>query len=223
MNDLEKTGMHESWAKVFLDVGLSEKIHQMGDFLRTERAAGRHFLPAPNNIFRAFKTPLNNVKVLIIGQDPYPTPSHPVGLSFSVAKTVKVLPPSLINIFQELSDDLGKETPKTGDLSHWAKQGVMLLNRVLTVQAGRPASHRGKGWEEVTEAAVQALNDRGKPLVAILWGSDARNLKPLLNQAFIIESPHPSPLSAYRGFFGSKPFSKANHFLEEQGETPVNW
>jgi uracil-DNA glycosylase len=188
-----------------------------------ERAVGRQFLPAPNRVFRAFETPLDAVKVLIIGQDPYPTPSHPVGLSFSVAKTVRVLPPSLVNIFQELSDDLGKTPHEHGDLSRWAEQGVMLLNRVLTVEAGRPASHRGKGWEEITETAVRALNERKKPFAAILWGSDARSLRPLLNQAFIVESPHPSPLSAYRGFFGSKPFSKVNNFLQEQGETPIDW
>ncbi|MDR2063947.1 MAG: uracil-DNA glycosylase [Candidatus Nomurabacteria bacterium] len=216
--------MDESWAKVFSDANLTEKIHQMGDFLRKERESGRQFLPAPNNIFRAFKTPINHVKVLIIGQDPYPTPSHPVGLSFSVAETVKVLPPSLINIFQELSDDLKKPAPKTGDLSRWAEQGVMLLNRVLTVGVGSPASHRGKGWEEVTETAVKALNNRKqKPFAAILWGSDARSLKHLLTNAHVIESPHPSPLSAHRGFFGSKPFSRTNQFLEEQGETPIDW
>ena len=155
--------------------------------------------------------------------DPYPTPGHPVGLSFSVAPEVRPLPGSLINIFREYTADLGHPEPGSGDLTPWTEQGVLLLNRALTVQPGRPASHRGKGWEEVTEQAIRALAARGGPLVAILWGRDARNLRPLLGRVPCIESAHPSPMSADRGFFGSRPFSTASRLLEEQGATPVDW
>ena len=152
-----------------------------------------------------------------MGQDPYPTPGHPVGLSFSVAPEVRRLPRSLLNIFREYRDDLGYPMPATGDLSPWAERGVMLLNRALTVQPGKPGSHRGKGWEEVTDQAIRALAERGGPLVAILWGRDARSLAPLLEDVPRVESAHPSPNSADRGFFGSRPFSRANQLLEEQG------
>jgi uracil-DNA glycosylase len=164
-----------------------------------------------------------DVRVLITGQDPYPTPGHPVGLSFSVARDVRPLPGSLVNIYRELSDDLGLEACPHGDLTAWADQGVLLLNRVLTVRAGTPASHRGRGWEVVTEQAIRALVARDQPLVAVLWGRDAQSLKPMLGGTPTIESPHPSPLSASRGFFGSRPFSRANALLEEQGAKPVDW
>src|SRR5271170_6919978 len=177
------------------------RIAAMGDFLRAEVAAGRRYLPAGENVLRAFKQPFAAVRVLIVGQDPYPTPGYAVGLSFSVAPEVRRLPGSLVNIFREYSEDLGYPTPTTGDLTPWAERGVLLLNRVLTVQPGKPGSHRGKGWEEVTEQAIRALVARDTPLVAILWGRDARNLAPLLAPTPIIESAHPSPNSADRGFF----------------------
>jgi uracil-DNA glycosylase len=198
-------------------------ITEMGEFLRAEIAAGRSYLPAGDKILRAFRQPLADVRVLIVGQDPYPTPGHPVGLSFSVAPEVRRLPGSLINIFQEYTADLGYPRPSTGDLSPWSERGVMLLNRVLTVEPGRTASHRGKGWEQVTEQAIRALAARGGPLVAILWGNDARNLTPLLGATPTIQSAHPSPLSADRGFFGSRPFSRADQSLQQQDGEPVDW
>jgi len=199
------------------------RISAMGDFLRAENAAGRGYLPAGDVVLRAFQQPFGDVRVLIVGQDPYPTPGHPVGLSFSVAPQVRPLPGSLVNIFHEYTTDLGYPTPATGDLTPWSERGVLLLNRVLTVQPGRPASHRGKGWEEVTDQAIRALAARGRPLVAILWGRDARSLAPLLGSVPRIESAHPSPMSADRGFFGSRPFSRANTLLEQQGALPVDW
>ena len=200
------------------------RIAAMGDFLRAEVAAGRRYLPAGENVLRAFKQPFVAVRVLIVGQDPYPTPGYAVGLSFSVAPDVRRLPGSLVNIFREYSEDLGYPTPTTGDLTPWAERGVLLLNRVLTVQPGKPGSHRGKGWEEVTEQAIRALAARRtEPLVAILWGRDARTLAPLLEGIPVVESAHPSPYSAASGFFGSRPFSRANHLLEQEGAQPVDW
>lgn len=199
------------------------RIAAMGDFLRAEIAAGRRYLPAGENVLRAFQQPFGEVRVLIMGQDPYPKPGHAVGLSFSVQAAVRPLPPSLVNIFREYTSDLGYPAPASGDLSPWTEHGVLLLNRVLTVQPGRPGSHRGQGWEEVTEQAIRALAGRGTPLVAILWGRDARSLAPLLGHVPLIESAHPSPYSADRGFFGSRPFSRANLLLEQQGEQPVDW
>jgi uracil-DNA glycosylase len=213
--------MAPDWAAALAHV--EPQIHAMGDFLRAEVAAGRTYLPEGSNVFAAFRRPLADVRVLVVGQDPYPTPGHPMGMSFSVQPQVRPLPKSLVNIFTELSDDVGAPPPSTGDLSGWADQGVMLLNRVLTVRPGSPASHRGKGWEQVTEAAIKALVARGGPLVAILWGRDASSLKPWLGEVPFVESPHPSPLSAYRGFFGSRPFSRVNALLEEQGAAPVDW
>jgi len=198
-------------------------ISDLGDFLREERAAGRGFLPAGSNVLRAFSRPLADVRVLIVGQDPYPTPGHPVGLSFSVAPDVRPLPKSLVNIFREYSDDLGHPPPATGDLSPWADAGVLLLNRVLSVAPGQPGSHRNRGWEQVTDQAIRALAAREEPLVAILWGRDARNLRPLLGTTPCIESAHPSPLSASGGFFGSRPFSRANELLVARGAEPVDW
>lgn len=195
----------------------------MGDFLRAEIAAGRRYLPRGDQIFRAFSRPLADVKVLLVGQDPYPTPGHPVGLSFSVAPEVRPLPKSLENIFTELVDDLGCPLPTSGDLTPWFEQGVMLLNRVLTVAPGASASHRGRGWERVTERAITALSDRGGPMAAILWGRDAQSLKPLLGDVPWVESVHPSPLSASRGFFGSRPFSRVDSLLQRQGGVAVDW
>ncbi|HEY7043808.1 MAG TPA: uracil-DNA glycosylase [Nocardioidaceae bacterium] len=209
------------WAQALAPV--EPTVAGLGDFLRAESAAGRRFLPAGENILRAFGQPLADVRVLIVGQDPYPTPGHAVGLSFSVDARVRPLPPSLVNIYRELHDDLGVETPQHGDLSTWADHGVLLLNRVLTVRAGAPGSHRGRGWEQVTDLAISSLVARGGPLVAILWGRDAQSLRPALGDVPVIMSPHPSPLSASRGFFGSRPFSRANAALVAQGGAPVDW
>jgi uracil-DNA glycosylase len=199
------------------------RIAGLGDFLRAEVAAGRPFLPTGDRVLRAFERPLADVRVLIVGQDPYPTPGHAVGLSFSVAPEVRPIPKSLVNIFREYEQDLGFPPPANGDLSPWADQGVLLLNRALTVQAGQSNSHQGRGWEDVTEQAIRSLAARGGPLVAILWGRNARNLRPLLGDVPCIESAHPSPLSAHNGFFGSRPFSRANAALEAQGAPPVDW
>jgi len=199
------------------------RITAMGEFLRAEVAAGRRYLPSGENVLRAFKQPFADVRVLIVGQDPYPTPGHPVGLSFSVAPQVRRLPPSLVNIFREYSADLGYPAPSSGDLTPWSERGVLLLNRVLTVQPNQPGSHRGKGWEQVTEQAIRALAARREPLVAILWGRDARTLAPLLDGVPRIESAHPSPYSADSGFFGSRPFSRASELLRQQGAEPVDW
>jgi uracil-DNA glycosylase len=198
-------------------------IATLGQFLRAEVAAGRSYLPAGDKILRAFTAPLREVRVLVVGQDPYPTPGHPVGLSFAVDHDVRPLPRSLVNIYQELATDLGVEPPRHGDLSAWSTRGVLLLNRVLTVRPGAPGSHRGRGWESVTDLAIQALVARGGPLVAILWGRDAQSLRPLLGATQVIASPHPSPLSASRGFFGSRPFSRANELLVRQGAEAIDW
>lgn len=199
------------------------RLRELGEFLRAEVAAGRGYLPAGPHVLRAFERPLDEVRVLIVGQDPYPTPGHAVGLSFSVAPDVRPIPRSLANIYAELQSDLGVPTPTTGDLTAWADRGILLLNRVLTVRPGAAASHRGKGWEEVTECAIDALVARGGPLVAILWGRDARNLAPRLGGMPRVESAHPSPLSARSGFFGSRPFSTANDLLVRQGADPIDW
>lgn len=199
------------------------RIAAMGDFLRAEVAAGRRFLPPGDRVLAAFTRPFRDVRVLIVGQDPYPTPGHAVGLSFSVAPDVRPVPRSLQNIFTELVADLGHPPPSSGDLTPWADQGVLLLNRVLTVEQGAPASHRGRGWEEVTEQAVRALARRDRPLVAVLWGRDARNIGPLLAGVPIVESAHPSPLSARSGFFGSRPFSRVDALLAGLGAPPVDW
>ncbi len=217
--------VEDGWAQALEPV--ADQVAVMGDFLRTELAAGRRYLPEGSNVLRAFTFPFDKVRVLVAGQDPYPTPGHPVGLSFSVAPDVRPLPRSLDNIYAEYCADLGYPTPSNGDLTPWAQQGVLLLNRVLTVQPGNPASHRGKGWEVVTECAIRALAARPEPLVAILWGRDASTLKPMLaagdSRVGTIESVHPSPLSAQRGFFGSRPFSRANALLAELGAEPVDW
>ena len=209
------------WAQALAPV--AGRVTEMGAFLRSELAQGRGYLPAGEHVLRAFTQPLDTVRVLIVGQDPYPTPGHPIGLSFSVAPDVRPVPRSLANIYRELVDDLGVPRPGNGDLSPWAEQGVLLLNRVLTVAPGSSGAHRGKGWEQVTDQAIRALVARGGPLVAILWGRDAQSLRPLLGDVPRIESVHPSPMSADRGFFGSRPFSRANALLVQQGGSPVNW
>jgi uracil-DNA glycosylase len=213
--------VHPSWADALEPV--ATQVAELGDFLRAETAAGRSYLPEGRNVLRAFTYPMTDARVLIVGQDPYPTPGHAVGLAFSVDRAVRPVPRSLQNIYRELHDDLGVYIPLHGDLSGWAESGVLLLNRVLTVQSGAAGSHRMKGWEAVTETAIRALLARGGPLVAILWGNDARNLQPLLGTTPVIASAHPSPLSASRGFFGSRPFSRANKLLREQGAAVVDW
>lgn len=209
------------WADALAPV--EAQIHAMGNFLRDELAAGRRYLPAGDHVLRAFSRPLADVRVLVVGQDPYPTPGHAVGLSFSVSPDVRPLPRSLVNIYTELTSDLGVPPATTGDLTPWFEQGVLLLNRVLTVRPGAAGSHRGKGWEPVTQRAIEALVERGGPLVAILWGRDAQSLTPMLRGVPIIASAHPSPLSAHNGFFGSRPFSRANALLTEQGAAPIDW
>ena len=213
--------MEKGWAKALAPV--EDQITAMGEFLRAEIAAGRTYLPAGENVLRAFQQPFDEVRVLVVGQDPYPTPGHAIGLSFAVAPEVRPLPKSLVNIFKEYHEDLGFPLPTNGDLTPWARRGVLLLNRSLTVQPGKPNAHQGKGWEAVTEQAIKALAARGGPLVAILWGRNARNLAPMLSPVPCIESAHPSPLSARNGFFGSKPFSRANALLAEQGAEPIDW
>lgn len=191
--------------------------------LRVEAEAGEPFLPAERHVLRALTTPMADVRVLVLGQDPYPTPGHSIGLCFAVDRDVRPLPRSLVNIYRELHDDLGIEPAPHGDLSAWQQQGVLLLNRVLTVRPGATGSHRRRGWEEITGCAVRALAERGGPLVAILWGRDAQQAEPLLAGVPVVASAHPSPLSARTGFFGSRPFSRANALLEAQGGEPVDW
>jgi uracil-DNA glycosylase len=220
--ELAEAGLIDaSWAEALAPV--APDLARMGEFLRAEVADGRPYLPAGDRVLRAFQQPVGDVRVLIVGQDPYPTPGHPIGLSFAVERDVRPLPRSLANIYRELADDLGVRPPAHGDLGAWNRGGVMLLNRVLTVRPGDPASHRGSGWERITDHAIRTLVDRGGPLVAILWGRDAQSLRPLLADVPRIESVHPSPLSASRGFFGSRPFSRANALLVEQGGEPVDW
>ncbi|WP_448257862.1 uracil-DNA glycosylase [Microbacterium aurum] len=222
LDELAAAGLVDpSWAQALAPV--APDIAALGERLRAEVAAGTHYLPAGDKVLRAFARPLSEVKVLIVGQDPYPTPGHPIGLSFAVDAHVRPLPRSLSNIYTELEADLGIPRAPHGDLSAWSDQGVMLLNRVLTVAPGAPASHRGWGWEKVTEHAIRTLVARDAPLVAVLWGRDAANLRPLLGATPIVESAHPSPLSASRGFFGSRPFSRVNALLAQQQAAPVDW
>jgi uracil-DNA glycosylase len=218
---VEKGLVAPDWAEALAPV--DDRIAAMGQFLRAELAAGRQYQPAGEKIFRAFQRPLSDVRVLVVGQDPYPNPAHPIGLSFAVDPHVRPLPPSLRNIYAELTTDLGLTMPAHGDLTAWSERGVMLLNRVLTVRPGESNSHRGRGWEEITSCAIEALARRGGPLAAILWGSPAQSLKGQLGAIPWVASVHPSPLSAHRGFLGSKPFSRVNQRLEEQGGAPIDW
>lgn len=218
---IDTSQIDAGWQQALAPV--APRLSALREFLRAEVDAGRGYLPAPENVLRAFRLPLADVRVLIVGQDPYPTPGHPIGLAFAVDRSVRPLPRSLQNIYRELRDDLGVAAPEHGDLGAWSEQGVMLLNRVLTVRPGASSSHRGHGWEAVTEAAIRALVARGGPLVAILWGNDAASLQPLLGDVPAVASAHPSPLSASRGFFGSRPFSRANKLLVAQGAEPVDW
>jgi len=217
----------DGWGDVLAPV--ADRIAQLGEFLRSEQAAGRTFAPAGDRVFAALAMPLERVRVLIVGQDPYPTPGHAIGLAFAVDRAVRPLPRSLVNILTELEADLGLPRPSHGDLSAWVEQGVLLLNRVLTVAHGAPGSHRGQGWEQVTDAVVDGLladrARRGEPLVALLWGRDAQELAPRLRAggAQVLTAPHPSPLSAHRGFLGSRPFSRTNALLEAAGAAPIDW
>lgn len=217
----------EDWAEALAPV--QSELRSVLSFLAAEVEAGHTVLPSPSNVLRAFRQPLMAIKVLVVGQDPYPTPGHAVGLSFSVDKATRPIPRSLANIFTELQADLGLPPRVHGDLSSWADQGVLLLNRVMSVRAGAAGSHRGKGWEKITTAAIAAVATRRRadgstpPLVAILWGKDADGARPLLGNTPVVASAHPSPLSASRGFFGSRPFSRTNALLQEQGADPVDW
>lgn len=220
--DLADLGqLDPGWARALTPAAAD--LAQIGERLGDEEAAGRGFLPEREHILRAFTQPFDDVRVLIVGQDPYPTPGHPIGLSFATDKHVRPLPRSLANIYRELRDDLGIEPAPAGDLSRWSEQGVLLLNRVLTVGPGAAGSHRRFGWQAVTDIAIEALVRRGGPLVAVLWGKDAQALTPLLGDTPRVESVHPSPLAASRGFFGSRPFSRVNALLAEQGADPIDW
>jgi uracil-DNA glycosylase len=213
--------VHPSWLPVLEPV--QDRISAAGAYLRGQVAAGHGYLPAGDKVLRAFAGPLDEVRVLVVGQDPYPTPGHAVGLAFSVGPEVRPLPRSLVNIYTELQQDLGCPQPSTGDLTPWTERGVLLLNRVLTVRPGKPGSHRSQGWEEVTAAAIAGLAERGGPLVAVLWGRDAQTARPLLGRTPVVASAHPSPLSAHSGFFGSRPFSRSNDLLVAAGGQPVDW
>jgi uracil-DNA glycosylase len=219
--------MAADWAEALEPV--ETELRDVLTFLAAEVDAGHKVLPSPSNVLRAFRQPLADVKVLIVGQDPYPTPGHAVGLSFAVDARTRPIPRSLANIYRELESDLGIPPRVHGDLSAWSGQGVLLLNRVMSVRAGAAGSHRGKGWEAITTAAVTAVAHRRTadgghpPLVAVLWGKDAESVRPLLDGAAVVSSAHPSPLSASRGFFGSKPFSTINNLLREQGSSGVTW
>jgi uracil-DNA glycosylase len=222
---LERIQMEPGWREALAPVLLGDSMHQLRQRLLAEGRAGKVVHPRPDEWFRAFNhTPLDQVRVVILGQDPYPTPGHANGLCFSVRPDVRPLPKSLLNIFKELADDLGVEN-RNGDLTPWADQGVLLLNAVLTVASGQPASHRGWGWEELTDAAIRYLAEQPRPIAFVFWGAQAQQKARYIHRPehLVIKSPHPSPLSAYRGFFGSKPFSRINAFLESHGQRPIDW
>ena len=218
----------ENWRPVLEPALAAPEVRRLGGFLVAEEAAGKPVYPPRGCRLKALElTPLDSVKVVILGQDPYHGPGQAMGLSFAVPEGVKV-PPSLANIYKELEADLGIARPAHGDLSAWARRGVLLLNNTLTVEGGKAASHAGRGWETVTDACVAAVAARAEPSVFILWGSHAQAKAKRIaglraGQHCVIESPHPSPLSAYRGFFGSRPFSRANAFLTEHGRASVDW
>jgi uracil-DNA glycosylase len=220
-----KIPFDESWAAVLqpeLDKGY---MRSLKDFLRKEKDRGKVIFPHSSLWFKALNsTPLDKVRVVILGQDPYPTPGHAHGLCFSVMPEVRPLPKSLVNIFQELEDDLGIKN-QNGCLQHWADQGVLLLNSVLTVECGKPNSHQGKGWEFFTDRVIAAVDGLDHAVVFVLWGAYAQKKGAVINASrhLVIRAPHPSPLSAYRGFFGSRPFSKINNFLRQQGYDEIDW
>ncbi len=215
--------MHESW-KEFLNSEFSKPyFKELSKFLH-EEYENKTIFPKKELVFRAFTTDLNNVKVVILGQDPYHTPGAAEGLAFSVPNS-QPIPPSLINIYKEIDSDIGHHANPTGHLKKWQEQGVLLLNTVLTVEAHKAGSHRGKGWETFTTEVIKYLNENREHLVFLLWGRDARNKKALINikKHLVLEAPHPSPLSAYSGFFGCKHFSKCNEYLTKNNKKPINW
>lgn len=215
--------MNDSW-KPFLESEFSKPYFlELSQFLREEYETKTIF-PPKALVFRAFGTDLNEIKVVILGQDPYHTPGAAHGLAFSVPSTERI-PPSLVNIYKEIDDDIGDHANSSGSLKSWQEQGVLLLNNVLTVEAHRAGSHRGHGWETFTEAVIRYLSETRENLVFILWGRDARGKKPLIDTSkhLVLESAHPSPLSAHAGFFGSKPFSKTNEYLKAHGEKEIIW
>jgi uracil-DNA glycosylase len=209
------------WARVLQPV--TPQLEAVYAFLDTETAAGEHWLPPAEAVLRAFRAPFDDVRVVIVGQDPYPTVGHSIGLAFAADLSVRRLPRSLANIYRELNDDLGIAPAPHGDLTAWQRQGVLLLNRVLTVRAGETGSHQKHGWEQITAHAIGALAARDRPLVAVLWGRRAESAADLLGDVPQIVSAHPSPLSASRGFFGSRPFSRVNAALRAQGAAPIDW
>lgn len=218
---VEAGGMDPGWAAALAPV--EDELVRMEAFLDDESAAEQTVLPARSDVLRAFRTPFDAVRVVILGQDPYPTPGHPIGLAFAVERHVRPLPRSLVNIYRERQSDLGLDPALHGDLSAWTGRGVLLLNRCLTVRAGQAGSHANRGWESITTAALQALADRGGPLVAVLWGKQAQAAGPALSGVAQLHSAHPSPLSARHGFFGSRPFSRVNAELLQQGAQPIDW
>lgn len=225
MKAAEAIKLEPSWKAVLAHEFSKPYMANLKSFLTAEKNAGKVIFPRGEEYFAALDmTSFEDVKVVIIGQDPYHGPGQAHGLCFSVKPGVAI-PPSLVNIYKELQSDLGINPPQHGYLMDWAKQGVLLLNAVLTVQAGMAASHQGRGWEEFTDAIVKALNENREGLVFVLWGSYAQKKGAVIDRKkhFVIEGPHPSPLSAYRGFFGSKPFSKINHFLKSKGKTEIDW
>jgi len=222
---LERVQMEPAWREALAPVLLDTPMQQLRARLLEQGQRGTVIHPKPDEWFRAFNhTPLDQVRVVILGQDPYPTPGHANGLCFSVRPDVRPLPKSLLNIFKELESDLGIRN-SNGDLTHWADQGVLLLNAVLTVASGQPASHQGMGWEKLTDHAIRVLAEQSRPIVFVFWGAQAQKKAAHVHRPehLVIKSPHPSPLSAYRGFFGSKPFSRINAFLESHGLDPIDW
>jgi uracil-DNA glycosylase len=213
--------VHPSWLPALEES--REELAALEIFLSSQMTGGVQILPEPQSIFRALSLQLDQVKVVIIGQDPYPTPGHATGLAFSVSSDVQPLPRSLSNIFSELQSDVGCERPLSGDLTSWADQGVLLLNRVLTVTGGNAGSHRGRGWEEITASLVHYLVSNNPSVVAVLWGKEAQKIEALFPAGQVISSAHPSPLSASRGFFGSKPFSSVNSKLQTLGVDSISW
>jgi uracil-DNA glycosylase len=223
--EADRIKIESSWKKALLQEFSSPYMGELKIFLRQEAASGKTVYPSGDDIFNAFNlTPLERVEVVILGQDPYHGAGQAHGLSFSVKDGVR-FPPSLLNIFKELNGDLEAPIPKSGDLTKWAEQGVLLLNSVLTVEDGKAASHRKKGWEKFTDKVIQTLSERDEPVVFILWGAFAHSKIPMIRVPphAIIKSVHPSPLSAYNGFFGSKPFSRANQILRSWGKKEINW
>ena len=213
-----------TWNEILAEEMQKDYYQELQAFVQKRRAEVRVF-PEEKNVFNALElTPFESVKVVILGQDPYHGFGQAHGLSFSVQKGTS-LPPSLKNIYKELQEDIGGELPTEGDLSHWAKQGVLLLNTVLTVEEGNANSHKGMGWERLTNRLIESLNELKHPVIFILWGKPAQDKEKLITNSnhVILKAPHPSPLSAYRGFFGSKPFSRVNDILIQQGQTPIRW